>query len=157
MKYCPTDYYAYTRTNECVQYCAHWRFYADNTTWKCVTECPSDPDYYADYASRTCVRRCPPNKFASNNSVTTSVTRMCVLSQDCMGSRVADPINSRCNPRCTIDPMYYAMPNTKLCGPDCFAGLFADNSTGLCVRVCPAPYFGVNSTTYFKCVQYCPS
>lgn len=48
------------------------------------------------------------------------------------------------------------MPETKICGPDCFNGLFADNTTGLCVQICPQPYYGVNSSTYFYCTQYCP-
>ena len=122
-----------------------------------MTECPSDPDYYAHYNSRTCVLRCPDGWFASNNSVTTSVTRYCAQSNRCVSPKVADPIFNRCSPRCTIDPMFYAMPDTKLCGPDCFSGLFADNTTGLCVTICPSPYFGVNSTPHFTCVQYCPT
>lgn len=71
---------------------------------------------------------------------------------------MADPVDNRCLPRCTSDPMYFAMPRTKLCGPNCFDGLFADNTTGLCVIQCPAPYFGDNSSSsYFTCVQYCPN
>ena len=73
-----------------------------------------------------------------------------------MGTMVADPTTNRCVARCSTDPMYFAMPDTKLCGPDCFDDLFADNTTGLCVTICPAPYYGVNSTTYYTCVQYCP-
>lgn len=122
-----------------------------------MNDCPTVPDYYGHYESRTCVIRCPDGRYASNNSVTTSTSRLCVMSKDCVGLLVADPINNRCNPRCTLDPMYFAMPKTKLCGPNCFEGRFADNTTGLCVTICPAPYFGVNSTVYFTCVQYCPS
>ena len=53
--------------------------------------------------------------------------------------------------------MYFLMPKTNLCGPDCFDGLFADNTTNECVEICPSPYYGVNSITYYICVQYCPA
>lgn len=150
MKYCPTNYYAYTLTNECRVDCPFWRYYADNTTWKCVLKCPSDPDYYSDWSTKSCVISCPPGTFAEN------YTRMCISSISCVTPMVADPINNRCVTRCTIDPMYFAMPDTKLCGPLCFNNLFADNTTGLCVPGCPAPYFGVNNIANFKCVQFCP-
>ena len=122
----------------------------------CVTNCPSDPDYYGDYISKTCVLRCPNDTFASYNAVGTSTPRACVLSISCVGSMVADPVTGRCLSRCTTDPMYFAMNSTKLCGPVCINGSFADNTTGRCVAICPSPYFGVNSTLNFACVQYCP-
>jgi hypothetical protein len=33
-------------------------WYADNSTWTCVQQCPSTPSYYADLDSKTCVDRC---------------------------------------------------------------------------------------------------
>ena len=55
--------------------------------------------------------------------------------------------------------MYFVMPNTNVCGPVCTAGsgLFAYNDTNECRQDCPAPYYGVNSTTNYICVEYCPS
>lgn len=158
VKYCPKDYYAYTLTNECTPNCSHWRYFRNNISWMCVTNCPSDPDYYGDYGSKQCVLRCPPATFAAYNAVNTSSARVCVLSTSCPGSMVADPVNARCLSRCTLDPMYFAMNTTKLCGPVCVNSTFADNTTGLCVAICPSPYFGVNLTVAnFVCVQYCPA
>ena len=48
---------------------------------------------------------------------------------NCNNQTVADPFSGRCIDRCPSHPMYFVMPETNLCGPLCFDGLFADNST----------------------------
>ena len=78
------------------------------------------------------------------------------MAENCQNETVADPFSRRCLERCPSNPMYFVMPDTNLCGPECFDGLFADNTTNECVESCPSPYYGVNSITYFVCVQYCP-
>ena len=42
----------------CVQTCPPGTF-ADNSTWKCVLRCPSNPALYGDTTTQICVINCP--------------------------------------------------------------------------------------------------
>ncbi len=49
--------YSIPAFKKCVVDCpASW--YADNSTWTCVTVCPTNPSYYADLDSQICVSKC---------------------------------------------------------------------------------------------------
>lgn len=70
---------------------------------------------------------------------------------------MADPLTYRCVDQCSKVPMYFVMRSTNLCGSVCFDQLFALNDTNECVESCPAPYFGVNTSANFYCIEYCPT
>lgn len=109
------------------------------------------PDYYSDALNQKCVKNCTPGTFADWDS------RHCVDALNCTGNKVADPLTYRCIDQCSKIPMYFAMPSTNVCGPVCIDGLFAHNDTNKCIESCPAPYFGVNSSSNYYCIEYCPS
>lgn len=49
--------------------------WADNSTNKCVTNCPTLPDLFADNQTYKCVLTCPSGYWASNITVTGITTR----------------------------------------------------------------------------------
>lgn len=109
-------------------------------TQACVTFCPIDGShiYYADPITRLCSLTC--SNVSSNSSkslIKNQLDQTCVA--DCMPGLYMDP----------LDPFFGS------CQPSCSRPYYADNSTRMCVHVCPvSPYlFGENAT--YTCVKDC--
>ncbi len=99
--------------------------------------------------NQKCVKNCTGGAYADND------TRSCLAALDCSDDTVADPLTHRCVNQCSKVPMYFVMPSTNVCEPSCVDGLFAFNDTNKCLDACPAPYFGVNSSANYYCIEYC--
>lgn len=127
-------------------------WFADNSTWTCVQQCPSTPSYYADLDSKTCVDKCREelSLFAYD------IGRICVT--ECPSAYFADNFTRRCLLDCLLEPSTYEFVNgtERICMLQCPIGYFADNSTRTCVSNCP------DSPNYFAhwesrtCVTVCP-
>ena len=65
-------------------------YYADNSTWTCVSRCPTYPSYYADLSSRICLSNCRVDQdhFAED------INRTCV--GQCPDGTFADIYTRRC-------------------------------------------------------------
>ncbi len=63
MSFCsliPGKTFADNSTNRCVTTCpSQPNYFASNQSYSCVFLCPSTPKMYADYSTRTCVENCP--------------------------------------------------------------------------------------------------
>lgn len=109
-------------------------WFADNSTWTCVPNCPSNPSYYADLASKVCVAICRKDLglYASNGN------RTCLSL--CPETTFADNFTQRCLSDCLLQPNTYEFVNgtTRVCVLKCPIGYFSDNSTRQCVTDCPA-------------------
>ena len=109
--------------------------YADNSTWKCVPICPSNPALYGDIVARVCVINCP-NSYYGDDS-----TRTCV-------------------PVCATSPVvYFTYAPTHRCLQSCLYPYFGQKtgiSIGTCVLAC---YLGQykNMTTHNceQCLSVC--
>lgn len=88
--------------------------------------------YYADPTTRLCSQTC------------TNTTSIPLVKND---------VNLTCVSSC--QPGFFMDPNLGACKNSCSQNLYADNSTRLCVSVCPiSPYlFGENGT--YTCVENC--
>jgi hypothetical protein len=64
---CPATYYAHTVGRKCQTSC-NGSYLMDNSTWRCVTICPSNPSLFADWTTSTCVSYCPATYFADNST-----------------------------------------------------------------------------------------
>lgn len=83
----------------CVGTCPPGTF-ADNSTWKCVLQCPSNPALYGDTTTKICVINCPDSLYGDDFS------RMCV-------------------PTCpTIPTIYYSYAPTRKCYLNCLFPYF---------------------------------
>ncbi len=69
---CPQYSYADNYTATCTDVCTLGTF-ADDSTWKCVSMCPSNPISYAYAPTQQCIYSCPNRYFASE------VGRICQL------------------------------------------------------------------------------
>ena len=153
---CPENTFSFFNNTHriCVTYCPPRTFigvtntvvnlYADNSTWQCVTVCPSTPNYFAfahpsDTTIRTCVSTCP---LVSVGGTPTYY--------------FADVMTRSCTTVCPWSNMTtYGDPLTFLCTKNCSRTQFRLNTTYRCVWTCPTPYFADNTTWY--CVQKCPN
>lgn len=129
---CPNNTYADNVTVTCVSVCSG--SFADPTTQTCVYKCPivNTTVYYADPNSRMCATTCSNSTYI--NLIKNIENQTCV--SVCMPGLFMDPFSSSCLASCTNN--YYA-----------------DNSTRLCVSVCPVnpDLYGENNT--YTCVQSC--
>lgn len=79
--------------------CPYGQF-ADNSTRRCVPDCPNNPNYFAHWETKTCVSLCPETpvkKMYADN-----FTRTCV--EDCptvANGTFRDPILRICMPVCS--------------------------------------------------------
>ena len=96
--------------------------FGDNSTWRCVTKCPSNPALYGDFETRICVINCPEGYYGDDYS------RTCVK-------------------KCPSNPRYYAYEPTKRCLEKCLYPYFGEAAIGRCVTTC---YWGEykNMTTH---------
>ena len=135
------------------------RFYGDTTQGApiCVIECPESPRLFGENMTNKCVSECPDNTYGDQTGNRSCVDlcpniggvtwfaqiteQLCVLvcEEGTWGNYHNTPI-----PKCATVPT------------DCIVGEFADNSTNLCVPLCPESenYFGDPSTRL--CVDRCP-
>lgn len=98
--------------------------YADPTTQRCVTKCPSN--YFTDNRERKCLQNC--SIFYADNFVSTPT-----CSATC-SKGYSDPLLFICALKCS--PSFYGLAANKTCVQSCPYGLFADTSSGLCVQRC---------------------
>ena len=103
----------------------------DNSTRRCVTLCPDNPNHFADWTTNTCVATCPPTFFADSS------IRQCVTT-------------------CNQTNGLLAYTPLRLCVLTCLNNTFSYN--GSCVTICPnstAPFYYIDTTTR-SCVSICP-
>ena len=86
---CPKSPDYYGHLNLCRSDCPKG-FYRDNTTRKCVINCPIEPLLFADNSTNTCVKYCP----ADHNFFADNITRKCVL--NCSQGLFADVSTRTC-------------------------------------------------------------
>ncbi len=119
-------------------------FYADNSTMKCVVQCPNSPDlyayndtllgpicvpfcpssYYQHLPNRTCLANCPgPNYFQD------ATTMRCV--QNCPDHYFAETIGQVCVSNCSVNNKY-GLDN--VCYNGCTGIYSADPTTYFCVK-----------------------
>jgi hypothetical protein len=105
----------------------------DNSTQRCVALCPVNPSYWADLTTPPCkcVYTCPLNYFASSQP-----NRICV---------------SGCSTYLTFGDI-----NARVCTNICPFNYYADNSTYLCVLLCPSTPDYYADNTSLSCVLNCP-
>lgn len=162
---CPNPFYAENNTRMClaVSGCGLFLSFADSQLNICVSQCSTVPVFtFSENITYTCVTpiNCPPTMLAENT------TQSCVYNCPYNSTyfSYADPFKSnRCVAKCP--DIYYGEISSGrgLCASVC-PGLnyFRDNSTQLCVYVCPAgnsslgtvDTFGDNTTDV--CVARCP-
>ncbi len=119
--HCPDNYFADNFTVTCVPECLGT--FGDPLSQRCVTFCPIDGSdiYYADPITRLCSMTC--SNTSHNNLIKNELDQTCV--SICMPGLFMDP----------LDPFFGS------CEPVCSQGYYADNSTRMCVSVCPiSPY-----------------
>lgn len=91
--------------------------FADNSTWRCVNQCPENPALYGDTTTQVCVINCPNNLYGDDSS------RVCVN-------------------KCPLIPViYYAYDPTQRCYKDCLFPYFGQPSStrptyGTCQTYC---------------------
>jgi hypothetical protein len=114
------------------------RLFGRNDTFRCVAECP-DYQYGDQTGNRSCVPVCPLINGVTWFSQLTE--RICVVV--CEDGTWGNYYNS-------------SGPHCETVGTDCKPGQFGDNSTHLCVDLCPESmnYFGDPSTRL--CTTKCP-
>jgi hypothetical protein len=177
----PAYLFGDNNTWHCVASCIYTNAmiqWADNTTRTCVAQCPNGTDtrYYGDTSTGVpiCVITCPvsPVLFGMNS------TNTCV--SECQDGLYGDPnFNRSCLTLCptisgviwfsqitnyicvTVCENYtygnYADQHCEVTPFDCPNGQFGDDSTHLCVSLCPESmnFFGDLSTKL--CVNICPN
>ena len=124
-----------------------------NFTDSCVRVCPMVPNLYANPDSRTCDFACTGDRFADNN------TRKCELAAKCTDGQVAELATKRCTYLCPIEIPSFLENSTNHCVEHCATNTYADNSTMVCVQVCPSfpDFYAYNDTLLDGvCVLYCP-
>lgn len=104
--------------------------YADNSTWRCVARCPSNPALYGDVNSRVCVINCPNNFYGDDSSRTCVLT--CPLTPTIFFAY--DPTH-RCYQNCLYP--YFGQPNSTYsvygtCQTYCFSGQYKNMTTHRC-------------------------
>ena len=111
----PVKLFAYNGTRECMPYCND--SYADESNWKCVSQCLSVAFPNADNSTNKCVFTCPsdPDFYADSN--------VCVY-YCTTASYYADPSDRICRSRCT-----------NVTGAGGF-NQYGDPRTGRCVENC---------------------
>lgn len=109
---------------------------ADNTTWKCVFDCPLT--HVADFTTTApkCVVTCPSGWYAD---ATQGTRRVCVQ-------------------KCSANPPQFGDATAgNLCVDVCTAGWFGDETGNReCKKICPTPYFSQNDNLR-RCVLRCNS
>lgn len=143
--WCTPGYYAdrSTSTPQCVDQCPP-TYYADNTTGTgvCVQTCPAVAMLFGDTtaAGRVCVSICTANSWGDQRS--TAGNRLCL--PGCPSGYYALDANWRCVQNCqsnyTNGSVQHLYGYNNVCYPtgwSCPSGWFGDNSTNLCVDVCP--------------------
>jgi len=74
------------------------QFYADNSSRKCLSKCPSTILNYADTAKKLCVAECPTGFYGINSSL--------LCNQTCLGDNsYADPQLHICVANCSATPI----------------------------------------------------
>lgn len=124
-------------TRTCVADCNNTigTYLADNSTWKCVYDCPLT--HVADFttAAPKCVVTCPAGWFADDSRVT---YRVCVQ-------------------KCPSNPPQFGDTylGRNLCVDVCAPGTFGDETGNrLCRSTCPTPYYAQNDGLR-RCVRVC--
>lgn len=139
---CLDGTYACDSQKACVETCSLYSQIADNSTNKCVDECPVDPDYYDE--NGVCVLYCSGNLFADP----TAGIRACVGL--CEEGLWGEPVSGRCLETCL--PGYYRYNATNLCVTECPAG-YANNLTNNCENTCSGSTFADSLTS--RCERIC--
>ena len=111
-------------------------FVSDNTTWKCVYECPSPLIADRSTTLPKCVTVCPTNYYSDFTSGT-----------------------GKCVTRCPSTPPMFGDANAGMnqCVDVCTAGTFGDETGNrYCKKTCPSPYFSQDDELR-RCVKRCNS
>lgn len=132
--------------------------YADDSTKRCVSQCPFFPSLYGHNESNTCMPICPYGTYGDND--TRICHDVCFFGPDAgpNGTRKytwADPVTHFCTSNCTRNS--FADNFTVFCTTDCTLGTFADNSTWRCVAICPVNPLSFAYQLTKKCIYECPS
>jgi len=109
--------------------------FADNTTGKCVAECPKNEGIYADMLLHVCASTCSGGYFGSQ------VNQTCI--QVCDLGYYGDPTTTLCTDLCPVKIYSYGQNVTRTCVTDCKGWVgaggvigYADNYSRLCRDVC---------------------
>jgi hypothetical protein len=108
--------------------------YADNSTWRCVSRCPSNPALYGDVTTAVCVINCPDNYYGDDSS------RGCVLT-------------------CPLTPViFFAYDPTHRCLQNCLFPYFGQpnstfNTYGSCQTYCFTAQGQYKNLTTARCEQ----
>ena len=122
--------------------------YADNSTYTCVSQCPSSPNYYSDPISGNCVLFCPEGLYSETAGRT--CTPYCSVG-------FADNYTRRCVGTCPSSEDTYADPTTRTCVKECPDGMVARNDTQTCVTYTSCPSNTWSDLKSKHCVSRCPS
>jgi hypothetical protein len=100
-------------------------FLSDNTTWKCVYNCPSN--YFADWTTTApkCLATCPANYYAD----TSTGTGVCVQTCPVYPRKFGDVVGGKnvCVDVCTAPTLFGDETGFRLCIPSCISLYFAQN------------------------------
>jgi len=104
--------------------------YADNSTWRCVARCPSNPALYGNTNSSVCVINCPNSYYGDDSSRTCSMN--CPTTPTIYFAY--DPTH-RCYLKCLYP--YFGQPNNSYstygsCQTYCYAGQYKNITTTRC-------------------------
>jgi proprotein convertase subtilisin/kexin type 5 len=113
----------------CVAQCPPGSF-ADNSTWRCVRECPSNPALYGDVGTAVCVINCPDDLYGDD------ISRQCVTT--CPTVPViayAYGPTHRCYVNCLFP--YFGQPKSDTptygtCQTYCYDGQYRNMTTHRC-------------------------
>lgn len=154
----PTVQYADPVSQTCVDQCQSLatRWYGDLSTGspKCVIICPTVPRTFGENSTNLCVTLCPLGTFGDQTANRSCLTNCPTVSGTLYFSQDSERI---CVTVCKNDT--WGNIHTQHCEilpTSCPAGEYADNSTHLCVSLCPESmnYFADPTTKY--CVPKCP-
>lgn len=64
---CPAGMYSNSVTRTCENTCTGI-YLMDDSTRRCVTICPTNPNLFADWTTNACVSECPATYFSDNST-----------------------------------------------------------------------------------------
>lgn len=150
------DWYADVGSgNDCVPTCNYSDLYpfADNTTKKCVDQCPGT-EYFADSTLHKCVLNCTPGTYAYSGTANHTCVTHCpspYYGDNSTGTGI-------CVTACPAQPVMFGDPNDasgRVCVYVCTMGSYGDETGNReCVPNCPTIYFAQNDTNR-RCVTRC--
>jgi hypothetical protein len=133
--------------------------YADNSTKLCVKICPAANGTWGDNSTWSCVLTCPNGTYAQLSPYRYCVTNCALgtwgsdITRYCVSSPLLCPVVNGSN--------YYADNTTTMCVKVCpaSAGLWGENTTRVCLTTCLLPsglQSGYEWNTTRVCIDICP-